>query len=136
MLAKGKIAYRFWKEVVHATVYIQNKCLIRPNENEIPYEIWFGRKANVKRFKIFDNKCYIKRTEDNLGKFEDKADEGIFIGYLSKSKAFRCYNKRLEKIVESVDVRVDEGIDSLDNNQANYPNYEEMIEGYEHEESE
>ena len=43
-----------------------------------------------------------------MGKFEDKADEGIFLGYSTKSKGYKCFNKKLRKIVESTDVKVDE----------------------------
>ena len=42
----------------------------------------------------------------NLEMFEPKADEGILLGYSSISKGYKCYNKRLWKIVESVDVVV------------------------------
>jgi len=35
-------------------------------------------------------------------------DEGIFLSYSIKSKAYKCYNKRLRKIVENVDVKIDE----------------------------
>ena len=45
-----------------------------------------------------------------LGKFYVRDDEGIFLGYASKSKGYRCYNKRLHKIVESIDVRFEEDI--------------------------
>jgi hypothetical protein len=44
----------------------------------------------------------------NVGKFEPRADEGILLGYSSRSKGYKCYNKRLGKIVESIDVVVDE----------------------------
>jgi hypothetical protein len=43
-----------------------------------------------------------------LGKFDSRDDEGIFLGYSSRSKAYRCYNKALGKIVESANVKVDE----------------------------
>jgi len=88
MMTKNKISDRFWKEVVHTAVYIQNRCLLIPHENKTPYELWFGRKAIVRHFKIFGSKCYIRNTKDSLGKFEDRADEGIFLGYSCKSKAY------------------------------------------------
>ena len=44
----------------------------------------------------------------NLGKFDARYDEGIFLDYASTKKAYRCYNLRLHKIVESVDVTVDD----------------------------
>ena len=43
-----------------------------------------------------------------MGKFDSKTDEGIFLGYSCKRKAYVCFNHRLGKIVESVHVKVDE----------------------------
>ena len=40
--------------------------------------------------------------------FDDHADEDIFLGYSIRRKACKCYNKRLQKIVERVDVKFDE----------------------------
>jgi hypothetical protein len=52
----------------------------------------------------------MKRDDDDLGKFDSISDERIFLGYSSKSKSHRCYNKRLQQIVESINVRIDEEI--------------------------
>lgn len=129
MLIESKVADRFWKEVVHTMVHIQNKCLLRPHEDKTPYELWFRRKTIVRHFKIFNSKCYIKRIEENLGKFEDRADEGIFLSYSSKSKAYRCYNKRIKIMVDSVDIHVDEQRDlPKRNDDNNFPIYEDLIE--------
>ena len=46
--------------------------------------------------------------EKKLGKFDAKADEGIFLGYSLHSKAFRIYNKRTMTIEESIHVTFDE----------------------------
>ena len=77
------------------------------NKDKTPYELWYGRLASVEYFRVFRSNCYIKRNEDDLGKFDSRADEGIFLGSSSTKKAYRCYNKRLHNIVESVDVRID-----------------------------
>jgi hypothetical protein len=37
-------------------------------------------------------------------------DEGIFLGYATNSKGYICYNKRLHKMVDCIDVKIDEGI--------------------------
>lgn len=58
-------------------------------------------------FKVFGSKCYIRRGE-HLSKFDAKCDEGIFLGYSTKRKALKCYNNRNQKIVKSINVRVDE----------------------------
>ena len=56
-------------------------------------------------------------VSEHRGKFDEKADEGIFIGYSRHSKAYRVFNKRLLKIVESVHVTFDE-FDLLEPDQA------------------
>ena len=45
----------------------------------------------------------------NLRTFQPKADEGVFLGYSTNSKAYRVYNKRTKKIEESVHVVFYEG---------------------------
>ena len=64
-------------------------------------------KPNVSYFKIFRSKCYILK-ESKRGKFNAKGDEGIFLGYSSKSKAYRCLDLSTHKIIESAHVKVDE----------------------------
>nr|GEZ07205.1 hypothetical protein [Tanacetum cinerariifolium] len=46
----------------------------------------------------------ILNTLDNLGKFEEKRDEGYLIGYLMSSKAFRVFNKRTRRVKENLHV--------------------------------
>lgn len=65
------------------------------------YELWYGRTSYVKYFRVFGRKWYIKRDEENLGKIETRADEGIFLGYSTKRKAYIYYNKRLRKLLKS-----------------------------------
>jgi FtsZ-interacting cell division protein YlmF len=72
--------------------------------------LWYGRPTSIKHFKVFGSKCYINNNDENLGKYDDKVDEGSFLGYATNSKGYRCYNKRLHKMVECIDVKVDEGI--------------------------
>ena len=68
------------------------------------------RPASIKHFRVFGSKWYIKNNDENLGKYDDRADEGIFLGYATNSKGYRCYNKRLHKLVDCIDIKVDEEI--------------------------
>ena len=47
-----------------------------------------------------------------MGKFDSRSNEGIFLGYFSTSKAYRVYNKRTMKVMETVNVVIDESLDS------------------------
>jgi hypothetical protein len=107
MLNEANLSERFWREEVNIVVYILNRGKIRVNNNKIPYGLWKGIPKIVKYFKVFGIKCYIKRDDENLGKFDSRVDEGIFLGYSSRTKAYQCYNKALGKIIESVNVEVD-----------------------------
>jgi hypothetical protein len=108
MLNEGRLSYGYWREVVSTTIYILNRGQLRINSDKTPYEPWFGRNPSVKYFKVFGSMCYIKRLDENLGKFDVRSDQGIFLGYTSTKKAYRCYNIILHKIVESTDVMVDD----------------------------
>ena len=83
---------------------------LRPNNDKSPYELWFGRPASIKQFKVFGSKCYTKNNDEHLGKYDDMADEGIFLGYSTNSKGYTCYNKRVHKLVDYIDIKIDEGI--------------------------
>ena len=103
-----KIDGYFWTHTVHTTVHIQNKVMLRNNTDKNPYELRKGRPANVKHFRVFGSKCYIKRDDGRMGKFDSRADKGILIGYSSTRKSYKCYNLRLNKVVESINVTIDE----------------------------
>ena len=107
MINEAGISHKFWPQAVHTTVHILNRALLGNNSDKTPYELWKGRPANINYFRVFGIKCYIKR-EDKVGKFDSRVDEGILLGYYSKSKAYKCYNHRLNKVVESINVRIDD----------------------------
>ena len=62
----------------------------------------------MKYFKIFGSTCFILKDRENVGKFDSRSDEGIFLGYSSTSKAYRVYNKRTKKVMETINVVIDE----------------------------
>jgi hypothetical protein len=53
-------------------------------------------------------KCYIKREYGRMGKFDSRVDKGVLVGYSSTRKSYKCYNLRLNKVVESINVTIDE----------------------------
>ena len=66
------------------------------------------RPSNVKHFRVFGIKCYIKREDGRLGKFDSCVNKGVLVGYLITRKAYKCYNLRLKKVVERINVTIDE----------------------------
>jgi hypothetical protein len=81
MLMDSKLVDVFWAHAVHTTVHIQNIVLLRNNNDKTAYELWKGRPTNVKHFIAFGRKCYIKREDGRMGKFDSRVDKGILVGY-------------------------------------------------------
>jgi hypothetical protein len=108
MLMDYKLTDIFWTQVVHTTIRIQNRVILRNKIDKTPYELWKGRPTNVKHFRVFGSKCYIKREDGRMGKFDSHVDKGILVGYSSIRKAYKCYNLRLNKVLENINVTIDE----------------------------
>jgi hypothetical protein len=79
MLMDSKLIDVFWTHVVHTTIHIQNKVILRNNSDKNPYELWKGRPTNVKHFIVFESKCYIKREYVRMGNFESLVDKCVLV---------------------------------------------------------
>jgi hypothetical protein len=112
MMNEYNLPKYFWAEAVNTACYVINRVVIRSKLKKTPYELWIGRSLNIGYFKVFGCRCFILNEKNNLGKFDAKSDEGIFLGYSMNSKAYRVYNKRSLTIEESMHVVFDE-VDSL-----------------------
>nr|GEZ62190.1 retrovirus-related Pol polyprotein from transposon TNT 1-94 [Tanacetum cinerariifolium] len=69
------------------------------------------------------------KTPENLGKLQPKADIGIFIGYAPTKKAFRIYNRRTRRIVETIHVDFDELTAMASKHRSSGPALNEMTPG-------
>ncbi|KAJ9552621.1 hypothetical protein OSB04_016666 [Centaurea solstitialis] len=104
MMAHSGVPQSFWAEAVSTACYTQNRTLIVKRTGKTAYEMVEQRKPNIDYFRVFGCKCYVLNDRDDLGKFEPKSDESIFIGYSHNSKAYRVFNKRTRTILESSNV--------------------------------
>ncbi|GKA18337.1 retrovirus-related pol polyprotein from transposon TNT 1-94 [Tanacetum coccineum] len=66
------------------------------------------KKPDLSFLRVFGSLCYPTNDSEDLGKLNAKADIGIFISYTSTKKAFRIYNRRTQKIMETMHVTFDE----------------------------
>ncbi|KAK0575374.1 hypothetical protein LWI29_038069 [Acer saccharum] len=108
MLLRNNVPRNLWAEAVNTACYIGNRVFLRPGSRNTSYELWKGRKPNVSYFHTFGSKCYILNDRDQLGKFDAKSDEGIFIGYALNSRAYRVFNLKTRTVMESSNVVIDD----------------------------
>ena len=71
-LMDSKLTCVFWTHEVHKTVHIQNRLMLGNNTDKNPYKLWKGRTTNVKHFRDFGSKCYIKREDGRMGKLDSR----------------------------------------------------------------
>nr|GEU96107.1 hypothetical protein [Tanacetum cinerariifolium] len=95
-------------KAINTACYTQNCSLIRIRYNKTPYELIQAKKLDLSLFYVFGTLCYPTNDNDDLGKLDAKADIGIFVGYTLAKKAFRIYNKRIHKNIETIHVTFDE----------------------------
>ena len=109
ILIDADLPHSYWVEAVSTTCFIINRVHIRPLLKKTSYELWKDRKPNIAYFHTFGCKCFVLNNEkDDLGKFNYKSDESIFLGYSSSSKTYRVYDKRTYTVEESIHVTFDE----------------------------
>nr|GEV14098.1 hypothetical protein [Tanacetum cinerariifolium] len=65
-------------------------------------------KPDISYLHVFGALCYPKNDRDNIGKLGAKGDIGFFIGYSANYVAYRVYNRRIKKIMETMNVAFDE----------------------------
>ncbi|GJV14480.1 retrovirus-related pol polyprotein from transposon TNT 1-94 [Tanacetum coccineum] len=85
-----------------------NRSLIHTRHNKTPYELVHDKKPDLTFFRVFGALCYPTNDSENLGKFQAKADIGIFVGYAPSRKGYRIYNKRTRRLMETIHVTFDE----------------------------
>ncbi|GJX93663.1 retrovirus-related pol polyprotein from transposon TNT 1-94 [Tanacetum coccineum] len=66
------------------------------------------KKPDLSFLCVFGSLCYPTNDSEDLGKLNAKADIGIFVGDALAKKAFRIYNIRTQKIMETIHVTFDE----------------------------
>ena len=114
MLLNKQIPQKFWGEAVNTSCHIGNRIFFRVGTKKTAYEIWNGKKPRVKYFRVFGSKWYILNDRENLGKFDAKSDEGIFLGYSTTCRAYRVFNKRTKTVMESINVKIDDALTKVE----------------------
>lgn len=81
-------------DVVCTACYVMNCILIRSVLKLTLCELYKVGKSNISHLHVFTCKCFVLNNEnDNLGKYDDKVDEGLLLGYFTSSKVFLIFNK-------------------------------------------
>nr|GEV89443.1 retrovirus-related Pol polyprotein from transposon TNT 1-94 [Tanacetum cinerariifolium] len=93
-----------WAEAIATACYTQNRSIIHRCFNKTPYELIQVRKSDISYLHVFGALCYPKNDREDIGKLGAKGDIGFSIGYSANFVAYRVYNRRTRKIMETMNV--------------------------------
>lgn len=75
------LSLSFWAETVNTACYTQNCSIIMKIISKPSYQLVKGRKPDISYFHVFGCVFFILIQKDRLSKFQEKENEGIFLGY-------------------------------------------------------
>nr|GEZ25138.1 integrase, catalytic region, zinc finger, CCHC-type, peptidase aspartic, catalytic [Tanacetum cinerariifolium] len=130
MLIFSRALLLLWAEAIATVCFTQNRSIIRRRFNKTPYELIIERKPNISFLHVFGALCYPKNDREDIGKLGAKGDIGFFIGYSADSCAYRVYNRRTKKIMETMNVSFDELSTMAFEQHSSKPGLNSMTSGY------
>lgn len=94
MLIDLSLPKNFWVEAVNTACYVTNRWLIRSILNKNSYELLNNMKPKVNYLRTRGCKHFVLNNgKDDLGKFDARSDEEVFIGYSFLAKNTRFLTK-------------------------------------------
>nr|GEY94858.1 hypothetical protein [Tanacetum cinerariifolium] len=108
MLIFSRAPLFLWAEVIATACFTQNRSIIHCRFNKTPYELINDKKSDISFLHVFGALCYPKNDREDIGKLGAKGDIGFFIGYSAETCAYRIFNRRTKKIMETMNVSFDE----------------------------
>lgn len=115
MIAKNVPSY-LWGEALLTFIHILNRTINKKSYGVTPYQLYYSTDDYIKQpridyFRIFGCQAVYKvQTKKRSGyqkKVEERAREGIFVGY-AQDYTYRIYDVNEKKIITTHDVKFDE----------------------------
>nr|GFA06864.1 retrovirus-related Pol polyprotein from transposon TNT 1-94 [Tanacetum cinerariifolium] len=100
-------------EAVNAACYTKNRSIIVKRHRKTVYVVFRGRAPDINYFHVFGCPVHIHNHRDHLENFDEKADDGFFLGYSSVAKAFRVFNIIRQEMKETFHVTFSEDDEAI-----------------------
>jgi hypothetical protein len=82
MLLESKIDKKYWPYALRCATYLRNRSPTSANGGvKTPFEIFTGKKPNLKFIRVFGTICYMKKYNHKKEKLEDQSIKCYLVGY-------------------------------------------------------
>jgi len=105
MLLDADLDNRFWGEAVLTATYLQNRVISR-SIDKTPVELFTGERPDIGHIRVFGSKIYSLVPKQRRRKWDDKAEEGVLVGYDGNTKGYRILNPNTNRVWISRSVKV------------------------------
>lgn len=95
---------RVWAEACNMAAYIRNRTPSSSIGYKAPIEMWTGEGVNLEMLKLFGSDVMVHIPAAQRKKWSAKSTKMTFVGYDTRSKAYRCLNPETWKVIVSRDV--------------------------------
>ena len=110
MLQARNLETRFWAEATATAVYVKNRSPHVSVPGKTPYEVWTGRKPNLKHLRVFGCDAYAMTPKALRSKLNPNSVRCMFVGYSRNTKAYRLFNFETEQVDDCRDVVFNEAV--------------------------
>ena len=105
MLHAKNMDKKFWAEALQTAVYIRNRVASRAlPRRTTPHLRWNGSTPDLSHCRVFGAKCFYVLPKNKVKKLDPRSREGIFVGYLERSKGYKLWDPQTRSCIMSRDV--------------------------------
>ena len=113
LLSGANLPIKFWPYAFHHALRIIN-ALPRKGQTKSRTELATGKKENLRKFKTFGSRVWIRPPGGRKSKLKPNARKGIFLGFIpNTTRNIIWFDEETHKIKSASHARFDEGMNDL-----------------------
>ncbi|GBO24667.1 hypothetical protein AVEN_264110-1, partial [Araneus ventricosus] len=131
LLKSSGVAQKVWGKALVCITYTWNR-VCHKDGNKTPFEKYSGKKSSVSHLKLFGCLAYVDVPKQIRKKLDMRSKLGIVMGYALHTNGYRIWLKDENKLIETINVRLNENTKGIDTNQNSngYPKFNFNISNY------
>ena len=113
LLSGARLPIKFWPYAFHHALRILN-AIPQRTQTQSPLQLVTGKKENLRNFKTFGCRVWVRPPGRRSAKFKNNSRKGIFLGYLPQTtKNILWYDIETDCVKIASHARFDEGMNDL-----------------------